>query len=103
MRKQARRVLHERLQAMLPRFAPLGLPEPELVVKPLKARWGICTVAGTITLNLELMKMPVTSIDYVIVHELCHLVEHNHGKRFHQLLDRMMPDWKVRRERLHRE
>lgn len=100
MRKQARRVFYERLQAMLPRFAPLQLPEPELVIKPMKARWGSCTEGGTITLNLELIKMPKPSIDYVIVHELCHLVEHNHGKQFYALLDRVLPDWETRRQRL---
>jgi predicted metal-dependent hydrolase len=40
------------------------------------------------------------SIDYVVVHELCHLVEHNHGKAFYDLLSRVMPDWQERREKI---
>lgn len=100
LRRQARRVFHERIAALLPRFTPLALPEPELVVKPLKTRWGACTHDGKITLNLLLIRMPKAQIDYVIAHELCHLVEHNHGKGFYALLGRVLPDWEVRRRRL---
>lgn len=100
-RTQAKRVLSERLAAMRPRFARVGLPkEPQLAIRVMKSRWGSCTEAGVITLNLKLMQVPKAYIDYVIVHELCHLVEHNHGQRFYRLLDRMMPDWRTQRERL---
>lgn len=99
-RKQARRVFHERVQALLPRFVPLALGEPEILIKPLKSRWGSCTHDGRITLNLALMRMPKACIEYVVAHELCHLVEHNHGKGFYALLARVMPDWKARRQRL---
>jgi predicted metal-dependent hydrolase len=98
--KQATRVFHERLVAMLPRFQHLGLSQPSLTIKPLQARWGSCTGSRSITLNLRLMQVPKQYIDYVIVHELCHLVEHNHSKRFYLLLDRMLPDWRERRRRL---
>lgn len=98
--RQARRVFRERLRDLLPRFGRLGLPEFDLQIKTLEARWGSCTESGTITLNLKLMQVPKPYIDYVIVHELCHLVEHNHSKRFYLLLDRVMPDWRDRRQRL---
>jgi hypothetical protein len=98
--KQAQRVFHERLLAMLPRFKPFQLGEPQLTTQTMKNRWGSCTDAGAITLNLKLVQAPKPCIDYVIVHELCHLVEHNHGRRFYQLLDRMMPDWRERRKQL---
>jgi predicted metal-dependent hydrolase len=97
---QAERVFHERLAAMLPRFQHLDLCQPNLTIKPLQARWGSCTGSGTITLNVRLMQVPKQYIDYVIVHELCHLIEHNHSKRFYQLLDRMMPDWRESRQKL---
>lgn len=97
---QAERVFHERLRAMLPRFAPIGVVEPRLQIKPLKARWGSCSGSGAITLNVRLMHMPKHSIDYVVVHELCHLVEHNHSKQFYLLLDRMLPDWRATRRKL---
>ena len=100
LHKQARRIFYERTLALLPRFAPLTLPEPELVIKPLKTHWGTCTHDGIITLNLTLIRMPKACIDYVIVHELCHLVKHNHGREFYELLGRVLPDWEARRKRI---
>jgi predicted metal-dependent hydrolase len=99
-RRQARRVFRERLAAMLPRFTPFDLPPPQIAIKAMKSRWGSCSKRGSINLNLKLMQVSKAYIDYVIVHELCHLVEHNHSKRFYQLLDRMMPDWRARRQGL---
>ena len=100
LRRQAHRHFHERVVALLPRFKPLALPEPELAVRAMKSRWGSCTGKGKITLNLHLMRAPRPCVDYVVVHELCHLVEHNHGKGFYALMDRVMPDWRKRREDL---
>jgi predicted metal-dependent hydrolase len=97
---QAQRVFYERLAATFPRFQPLGISQPKLAIKPLQARWGSCTANGTISLNLKLIQAPKSCIDYVIIHELCHLVEHNHSRQFYQLLDRMLPDWRERRQRL---
>lgn len=99
--RQARRIFPERLQAVLPRMQPLGVTgAPTVQIKPLQARWGSCTGSGAITLNLRLVQVAKPYIDYVIVHELCHLVEHNHSKRFYALLDRAMPDWRERRQAL---
>jgi predicted metal-dependent hydrolase len=99
-RRQAQRIFYERMLALLPRFSPLVLPEPEITIKTLKSRWGSCTYDGRVTLNLLLIQAPLECIDYVVAHELCHLVEHNHGKGFYALLARVMPDWKARKERL---
>lgn len=100
--RQAQRVFPERLTALLPRVEPLGISEqrPVLAIKPLLARWGSCSGSGTITLNVRLMQVSKPSIDYVIIHELCHLIEHNHSRRFYGLLDRAMPDWRERRRDL---
>jgi predicted metal-dependent hydrolase len=97
---RARRVFPERIRAMLPRFASAGVTEPALIIRLLEARWGSCSGTGIITLNVRLMQVPKLYIDYVVVHELCHLVEHNHNKRFYTLLDQMMPDWRERRQAL---
>ncbi|MBK8798555.1 MAG: M48 family metallopeptidase [Anaerolineales bacterium] len=100
LRRQAQRYFYERVVVLLPRFHPLVLPEPELGIRAMKSRWGSCTGKGKITLNLHLMRVPQSCIDYVIVHELCHLIELNHSKRFYTLLEKVMPDWQTRRERL---
>jgi predicted metal-dependent hydrolase len=99
-RRQARRVFRERLGELLPRFSRFGLPDFDLRIKELQARWGSCTESGVVTLNLKLMQVPKKYIDYVIVHELCHLIEHNHSKHFYLLLDRTMPAWRERRQQL---
>jgi predicted metal-dependent hydrolase len=79
----------------------LSRPErPKLLVRPMTRRWGSCSKKGTITLNVDLVKVPLTYIDYVIVHELCHMKIHNHSPAFYRLLTRCMPDWKQRKERL---
>jgi predicted metal-dependent hydrolase len=63
-------------------------------------RWGSCSKSGAILLNTELVKTPVDCIDYVIMHELCHLKEHAHNNGYFKLLSRHMPDWEKRKERL---
>jgi predicted metal-dependent hydrolase len=79
----------------------LGLRDyPTLVVRAMSRRWGSCSPKGTITLNVALVKVPLAFIDYVIVHELCHLKIHNHSPAFYRLLTRVMPDWRSRKERL---
>ncbi len=99
-RRQAQRVFGERLEALLPRFQPLSIQRPTLTIRRMKARWGSCGANGVVTLNLKLIQVGKPLIDYVIVHELCHLVEHNHSKRYYALLDRMLPDWRKRRQQL---
>jgi hypothetical protein len=66
----------------------------------MRRRWGSCHPAGRITLNAELMKVPPFCIDYILMHELCHLLIPNHSPRFYHLLGSCMPDWKRRREQL---
>lgn len=75
-------------------FKRFGLEKPVLQIKKMEKRWGSCTPQQKIILNPELIKAPVACINYVILHELCHLVHHNHSKAFYQLLENFMPDWK---------
>jgi predicted metal-dependent hydrolase len=60
----------------------------------MKKQWGSCSPRGNILLNPHLVKAPRECIDYVILHELCHLKEHNHSPEFYRLLNQLMPDWK---------
>jgi len=68
----------------------------------MKARWGSCSGGGRVTLNLRLMQVNTDLIDYVILHELCHLKELNHSKRFYALMTRILPDWRDKRHTLNR-
>lgn len=68
----------------------------------MRSQWGSCSADGKISLNTHLIKTPASLIDYVILHELCHLQHHNHGKRFYALMSRHMPDWQRRRTALNR-
>lgn len=74
-------------------FKRFGLEKPILQIKKMEKRWGSCTPQQKIILNSELIKAPVVCINYVILHELCHLVHHNHSKSFYRLLENFMPDW----------
>lgn len=75
------------------RFKCYGVESSGLHLKYMPARWGSCTSAGEIFLNPLLIKAPRACIEYVIVHELCHLVYRNHTKDFYNLLSREMPSW----------
>ena len=66
----------------------------------MRRRWGSCSPAGRITLNTRLAQLPLVCIDYVILHEIAHLRELNHGKRFYALLETLCPDWKQLRKLL---
>gem|GEM_PF-439199 len=70
----------------------------EFVFRKMKSRWGSCSRTGIITFNKELIKAPIEAIDYVIVHELCHLKQFNHGKDFYLEVNKVLPDWKERKE-----
>ena len=97
-RQQAERVFRERLEACLTKLRFLQLAEPELEIRQMNIRWGSCTPEGKIILNLRLIQVPKEYIGYVVMHELCHLKEHNHSQRFYELLNRVMPDWRAKRE-----
>lgn len=68
--------------------------QPTLSVRTMKSHWGSCSSSGCIRLNTQLIKTPLVCIDYVILHELCHLAEMNHSQKFYRLLDQVMPEWR---------
>jgi predicted metal-dependent hydrolase len=74
--------------------------KPTWKMRAMKKQWGSCSKKGLLSLNPALIKAPRECIDYVIVHELCHLKEDNHSKAYFRLLTRSMNDWKARKQRL---
>ena len=82
----------------MPWLAGRALPPPRVV--RLRARWGSCAADGRITLNLGLVLLEQPLIDYVLLHELCHLREMNHGPRFYALLAAALPDHRERQAAL---
>jgi predicted metal-dependent hydrolase len=77
-----------------------GIPQPLLSIRVMRRRWGSCSSTGRITLNINLIQAPVHCIEYLIMHELCHLKYHNHSKTFFSFLTRCQPDWRKRKETL---
>ncbi len=94
-----KKLIHE----VLPLFNKHQVSTPTIQIKKMKKRWGSCSANGNIILNLELIKASKGSIEYVIIHELCHLIHHNHTKAFYELLDSIMPDWKKWKNKLEQQ
>lgn len=72
----------------------------DIKLKRMKTRWGSCSRKKNLNFNTKLALLPMHLIDYVIVHELCHLSEFNHSRAFWALVAQTMPDWKVKRKEL---
>ena len=81
--------------------AVLGVAVAEWGVKKMKTRWGTCNIgARRIWLNLELAKKPVQCLEYIVAHELVHLIERNHNDRFVSILEKHLPHWRLHRQEL---
>jgi len=76
------------------------LERPQLVIRRMPRRWGSCTPNGRVLLNPEIIKAPSKCIDYVVIHELCHLIHHNHSRAFYDVQNKAMPDWEKWKLRL---
>ena len=75
---------------------------PPMKIVPMERQWGSCTPGGSVNLNPALIRAPRHCIDYVLTHELCHLKEHNHSKRFYALLRKYDPNWVTTKAELDR-
>ncbi|MCX6567315.1 MAG: SprT family zinc-dependent metalloprotease [Candidatus Aminicenantes bacterium] len=116
VRAEAERLLRDRVRACLltiPILTPgkarreglasglaPGLSSPQVSFRMMKRRWGSCGRDGRVVLNVRLAQLPAACADYVILHELCHLRHHHHGRAFVDLLARVVPDWKSRKKEL---
>jgi predicted metal-dependent hydrolase len=90
--KKADEYLGRKLEEMAGRISWVS-STPKFKLVRMQTQWGSCSPEGSILLNPALIRVPRHCIEYVIAHELCHLKEHNHSKRFYQLLNRSVPNW----------
>ena len=99
---QWREVVSACVPALIAAWEPImGVRAGKVAYRNMTSRWGSCQPStGRICINVRLALYPPECLEYVVVHELCHLLERGHGPRFHQLMDAFMPDWKQRRAKL---
>jgi predicted metal-dependent hydrolase len=95
---RARTIFSEVLNTSLLHFK--GVEHPRMIVRTMQSRWGSLSPAGTMTLNINLVRAPRACIEYVVTHELCHTQHRDHDARFFKLLGQVMPDWEQRKQRL---
>ena len=95
---RARMLFRDVVDVGLLRFR--NIEPPRVIVRAMKSRWGSLSPAGTMTLNVDLVRAPRRCIEYVVCHELCHVAHRDHDARFYRLLGRVMPDWEKRKQRL---
>ena len=99
-KNQAKKLFLERLNYQYEKFSK-KIPYPSLKIRKMTSRWGVCNIKlKTITLNLELIKRDTKYLDYVIVHELSHLIHGDHSSAFWSLVEENMPDYKKYREEM---
>ena len=79
-----------------------NLEIPGYSIKVIKKRWGSCSKNGHLSFNIELIKFKKSYLEYVVLHELCHLVEYNHTDKFYFLMSKYMPDWQKQKEALNK-
>lgn len=99
-KNQAKKLFLERLDYQYSKFSR-RIPYPTLRIRKMTSRWGVCNIrTKVLTLNLELIKRDVKYLDYVIVHELSHLIHGDHSSSFWKLVEENMPDYKKYREEM---
>jgi predicted metal-dependent hydrolase len=97
-----RRELRAAIPALIERWEPtIGRAVPRWSIRRMKTKWGSCNrETGRIWFNLELAKKHPRCLEYVVIHEMTHLLERGHGERFTRLMDGFLPDWRSRRDEL---
>ncbi len=99
-----RMLLREALPALIAKWEPImGVRVRGYVIRKMKTRWGSCTPrTGRIRINTDLARKPPECLEYILVHEMAHLLEPSHNKRFVALMDQFMPKWRSHRDELNR-
>lgn len=94
-RKRAAEVLSARADLFTP---AVGAAPVKITIRTCKSRWGSCSAAGRVMFNWKIIMAPQSVIDYLVVHELCHLLEPNHSARFWEQVGKVLPDYRVQRQ-----
>ena len=102
MKEWYRKQLKKQLPQLIEKWEKIiGVKSNDWGIKQMKTKWGACNIkAKRIWLNLELAKKPTICLEYILVHELVHLLEKNHNQRFISLMDKFMPKWRMHRDEL---
>lgn len=97
-----RKQLQQVLPALIIKWEePMGVKVNQFAIQKMKTRWGSCSPhSGKIRFNLELAKKPLIILEYIVIHEMVHLLEASHNHRFKAFMDRFMPEWRVHRHAL---
>ncbi|WP_275443598.1 MULTISPECIES: M48 family metallopeptidase [unclassified Halomonas] len=94
-----KRQAEQKIKEKVTRFAPaVGVSPMGVGIRTFKSRWGSCTAKGKLEFNWQIMMAPNRMVDYVVMHELCHLIRHDHSPKFWNELERVMPDYQLCRE-----
>ena len=100
LNKEMRKLFKNRLDYIYNIYKE-NIPYPSLRIRKMKTRWGVCnTKLKVVTLNSELIRYDLEKLDYVIIHELAHLIHHNHSKQFWLLVEKYCPNYKKIRKEL---
>ena len=99
--QECKTIFSEVMEDLYPLVKKYGIEKPSLRIRDMETRWGSCLAKKRIiTLNKRLLESPRNCIEYVVMHELCHLIHPNHSKHFYSFLTMLMPDWKERKDYL---
>jgi predicted metal-dependent hydrolase len=99
---EARLAVRELVGMLVEDEAPyIGVMPKRIQIRDQRSRWGSCSTRGTLSFNWRLVLAPFDVLDYVVVHELCHLREPNHSRRFWRLVEQRRPEWRAQRDWLH--
>lgn len=94
-----KRQAQQKLADKVERFAPMvGVEHTGVGIKTFRSRWGSCTAKGKLEFNWQIMMAPNRMVDYVVIHELCHLIRHDHSPEFWREMARVMPDYQLCRD-----
>ena len=97
-KEKARALVHERVLFWSPH---IGVTPGRIAIRDQRSRWGSCSTNGNLNFNYRVVFLPSELVDYIIVHELCHLLEFNHGEHFWNHVGGVLPDFKLRKSALH--